>query len=155
MIVYRWKGIQWGTVMGISLGLDEDMYMYICILYNLYIHHGIWDDCDVINQIPITWLGLDGTHIISIYIYMMWWTILQGEGVKSDMPVYSQTSPWAQLKRVKSDIPQKVNQNISKHHGHTFRRDLFGIGWFHRILCAHCRKSQYRTMMLKDYNRRI
>ena len=53
---------------------------------------------------------------------------VQGEGVKSDMPVYSQTSPWAQLKRVKSDIPQKVNQNISKQHGHTFRRDLFGIG---------------------------
>ena len=75
--------------------------------------------------------------ILCMYIYIYTFTTteklskmhiqVQGEGVKSDMPVYSQTSPWAQLKRVKSDIPRKVNQNTSKHHGHTFRRDLFGI----------------------------
>ena len=125
-------------------------YVYIYTVYTPW--NMRWLRYNQSNTNNMTWFRWD-TH--NIYIYMMWWTILQGEGVKSDMPVYSQTSPWAQLKRVKSDIPQKVNQNISKQHGHTFRRDLFGIGWFHRILCPHCRKSQYRTMMLKDYNRRI
>jgi len=65
---------------------------------------------------------------------------LLGQGLCQAYPSKVKHPPWAHLKCVKLGIPRKVNQNISKHHGQRFRRDLFRTGWFHRILCTRCSK---------------